>query len=81
MAKELKCRSCGAPIIFIASKKGHRIPCDAQPVKFRCFLGGPDKIVTMNGEVITGKISEDGDETGYVSHFATCPNANAHRRR
>lgn len=79
--KKLTCRSCGAPIIFIISTKGHRIPCDAEPVKFDYELGGPDKVVTQNGEVLPGRISENGAETGYISHFATCPNANAHRRR
>lgn len=81
MANTIKCRSCGASIIFILSTKGRRIPCDAQPIKFNYELGGPDKVVTKNGEVLTGKISESGSETGYISHFATCPNANQHRRR
>ena len=81
MKNNTTCRSCGAPIVFITSTKGRRVPCDAQAVKFRRFLGGPDKVVTPNGEVLTGKISEDGNETGYISHFATCPNANAHRKR
>lgn len=33
----------------------------------------PDKVVV---------VTEDGETvTGYTSHFATCPNANMHRRR
>lgn len=77
----MKCRSCGAEIIFIISTKGKRIPCDAKPVKFDYALGAKDKVVTRNGEVLPALISDQGAETGYISHFATCPNANNHRRR
>lgn len=56
-------------------------PVNAEPVKFTYQVGGKDRIVTGNGEVLTGVISDDGDEIGYVSHFATCPNAGDFRRR
>ena len=76
-----KCKSCGAEIIYITSTKGKQIPCNAKPVKFDYALGAADRVVTRNGEVLPALISEHGAETGYISHFATCPFANSHRRR
>ena len=84
MKAKTTCRSCGAPIIFITSTKGHRIPCDAEPVTYWQNQKGSAKIVTPNGEVIGADLEGDPQEAtgiGYISHFATCPNANTHRRR
>ena len=35
---------------------------------------GKEKIVTPDGEVVTGRIlvGEHGDGAGYISHFASC---------
>lgn len=76
----IKCRSCGAQIIFIKTKRGRAIPCDIRPVRFDYEANGPAQIVTEDGDVIRGRISRDGADIGYISHFATCPNAAAHRR-
>lgn len=43
--------------------------------------GCPAQIVTEDGDVIRGRINREGADIGYISHFATCPNAAAHRRR
>lgn len=74
-----KCRSCGAEIIWIKMGSGKRMPCDKDPVTFTRG-GGPESFVTPEGKVERGKRSKEG-LTGYISHFATCPNANQHRRR
>ena len=74
-----ECSSCGADIIWHKTIKGRPIPLDREP--------------TLRGNVI---ISEEGtalvyrdpsaiapryaDEPRYLSHFATCPNAETHRR-
>ena len=82
--KQTTCRSCGAPIIFITSAKGHRMPLDAEPVTYWQKTGGNKKVVTPNGEVISCELEGDPQKAtgiGYVSHFATCPNAKEHRRR
>jgi hypothetical protein len=58
------------------------MPCDAQPVAY--WPGKKDKIVTPNGEVISCSLTGDpGKETGigYVTHFATCPEANKFRKK
>lgn len=65
-----KCKSCGARIRWIKLKdSGNWIPCDT---------------ATSVVQVITRMVSE-GEVFGtmctlYTSHFATCPNAEKHRK-
>lgn len=68
------CRSCRAPIRWAHTQKGHRIPLDPEPVE------GGNLVEVAPGIV---RVVEPGDPSGarFVSHFATCPNAGAHRRR
>lgn len=68
-----KCRSCGAPVIFIKSKRGKWMICDAEPL--------PASL----GEVRT---FEDGSvrqakegEIGYIDHHATCPDVKKFRKK
>lgn len=75
-----KCRSCGAEIVWIKMESGKSMPCDRELVTF-ISGGGPQTFVTPAGKVERGRRSNKGDLTGYISHFATCPNANQHRRR
>lgn len=78
-----KCRSCGAEIKFIKLKSGKWNPVDTQ--KHTLIEGdGNEIIITESGEVIHGRfasIDEGANRSGYISHFATCPNANQHRSR
>ena len=79
-----KCRSCGAEIVWIKMASGKKMPCDASPVTYWAKMGGTEKIVTPNGEVVSCELQGDhADATGigYISHFSTCPNAAKHRRR
>lgn len=71
------CRGCGAPILWIKTAGGKAMPCDAEPVHFT--PGGRDKLVTEDGRVVSGTIDHHGPEKGYVSHFATCPQARQFR--
>lgn len=77
-----KCRSCGAEIKFIQLKSGKWNPVD--PQKRTLVEGeGNEVIVTESGEVVTGRfasLDEGANRSGYISHFATCPNANQHRK-
>jgi hypothetical protein len=78
------CRGCGAAIIWIRTPGGKSIPCDPEQVLYRSKKGGSIKIVTPNGEVISAELesnSNDADGIGYVSHFATCPEAGRFRKR
>lgn len=60
-----QCKSCGAPIIWVKSLGGADMPLDAEPEK-RFILDGAAAAVAR---------------TTYTSHFATCPNADQHRKR
>lgn len=80
---ESRCRSCNARIIFIKSTKGRFIPCNPIVTRYKKEEGGKEKIVLDTGEVVscrTGVSTEEMDGIGYVSHFATCPNAKMHRK-
>ncbi len=83
------CKSCGAPIFWAESDRtGVSMPVDAEPsgagniqlVDRRGkivaqMLGGSAKNIRDAAWALTGK------HTLRTSHFATCPNAAAHRRR
>ncbi len=79
------CRSCGERIIWIKTKAGKNMPCNPKLIPYRIQQGGREKIVTPNGEVYSAEIVKTGtpDATGvgYISHFATCQNANSRRKR
>jgi hypothetical protein len=62
-----KCRSCGAPIVWVVMRpSGKRMPLDAKP----------EKRITL--DVIDPAVAEMTDT--YVSHFSSCPNAAQHRK-
>jgi hypothetical protein len=67
------CRSCGAPIEWAVTTKGKRIPLD------------PGTFDEGNIDVVDGIAYTTGQLTTVDrrrrSHFATCPNANQHRKR
>ena len=77
-----KITDTGAEIKFIRLKSGKWNPVD---IAKRTFIKdeGNETLITDDGEVCKGRFAslEDGaNAAGYISHFATCPNANAHRR-
>ena len=78
-----KCRSCGADIVWITMASGKKMPCDAGMVSFKYADPGDKEAqiyVTPEGKIARGYIDPAGGGVGYISHFATCPNANKHRR-
>lgn len=61
----MHCKSCGASIIWVNSEKGRKMPLDLRPISVWCR-------------------NNDGTIThvrGHQSHFGTCPNAEAHRKK
>ncbi|MDE6053237.1 MAG: hypothetical protein K2G55_05645 [Lachnospiraceae bacterium] len=79
-----KCKNCGHRIIFIRMKSGKSMPVNEQLVNYKLEDKGKDKIVTPEGDVvscISGVDASEADGYGYVSHFATCPNAQKHRKK
>ena len=79
--KMSRCRSCGAMIVWIQTKGGRNMPCNSTMVNYLRAAGGSQKIVTPQGEVVTADIvpADQAEGIGYISHFATCPNAARHR--
>lgn len=65
-----QCKSCGAPIVWIRTPTGRRMPCDST------FATWPDGTVVDT----MGNVQSDGGR-GYRPHWATCPNADKHRIR
>lgn len=65
-----KCRSCQAEVIWALTAAGKKMPLDAKPVSG--FVLDDDLWLDAPTILTTGKI--------YVSHFATCPNSDQHRR-
>ena len=74
-----KCKGCGKPIVWIG-----KIPCDPEQIIYRQEKKGNLRVVTPNGEVLSAVLSDDPSTAtgvGYISHFATCPQADRFRRR
>lgn len=71
------CRSCGAPVVWGVTEKGRRMPLDAEPVAWGNIEldeeSGRLRVLAGDEPRLSGK--------RYISHFATCPEAKAHRRR
>ena len=62
------CESCGAPMIWATTNlAGKAIPLDAEPE--RRFI-----IEKRGGKLVAHNVKT------YTTHFATCPNADKHRR-
>lgn len=68
-----RCKSCGAEIEWVRTTKGNNMPLDPIPV-----AGGNIEML-INGRAQV--VEPDEDKIRSVSHFATCPEAQSHRRR
>lgn len=73
-ASEGTCRQCGRRILWVRMKSGKNMPVDMALHNYKKDSTGKEKIVTPDGEVLTGRIlvGERGDGAGYISHFASC---------
>lgn len=81
---EATCRSCGKRILWIKTRHGKSMPCDAQPINYRINPESSTKLVTPGGDVVLCDIVKDPAEAqgwGYVPHWSTCDNPNKFRRR
>ena len=79
----VKCRGCGAPIVWIPTLGGKSMPCDAEPVTYWEKAKAPGKIVTQNGMTISCEFEGDIQKAtgiGYKPHWATCPERNQFKK-
>jgi hypothetical protein len=68
------CRSCDAPIRWVKTTTGKRMPLDAEPV--------PDgNLVLVDGVATVVDADAAGTRERYTSHFSTCPQAKSWRRK
>lgn len=80
--KVASCRSCGAEVLWVKTRKKKNMPLDVGEDSSGRFV--------INGELEDGTptVGYLGDQEAkvysgprYQSHFKTCPNADQHRRR
>lgn len=64
-----RCRSCDESIVWMRTNTGKNMPVDADTVD------EADLETTEDGAPLFDH------QKGHVSHFATCPHADEHRRR
>ena len=81
--KTVPCRACGAELLFIKTQNGKTIPCDAESRRFYACEDGKELFVLADGRVKRGRtvpMELDGADIGFISHFATCPEADKFRK-
>lgn len=64
------CKGCGAPIEWVLTTGGKKMPVDPEPIT----------VVLQVGKAVEGA-EAFRVVTGRQSHFASCPNADAFRKR
>lgn len=77
------CTSCGAAIVWATTAAGKVMPLDALPVERSGAVLAASR--TPSGDLEVRSIHPDGgylwpDEHPARSHYATCPNADQHRK-
>jgi hypothetical protein len=73
-----QCRSCGAPVVWAKLSSGKNNPVDPKP--------SPDGNIILGAAGDVSYVLSRIEAVAYKgllhrSHFSTCPNAAAHRRR
>lgn len=77
--KMIVCRECGEQIFFIRTQSGAKMSVNKDQVGYN--LGGKDRIVTPNGEILSVTITDHPESgLGYVTHWSTCSGANRARK-
>jgi len=70
------CRECHAPIVFVRTAKGKKMPCDSKRVDYVPDVEGSHQVLTYGGVLVSCfTIPEpfEGSEKGFIPHFWTCP--------
>jgi len=71
----VKCKFCNAPIRWITTVKGKKMPVDGDSRPYWLKPKGSKRIVTAHGEVFSCEYEGEGKESGHgwVPHYASCP--------
>lgn len=89
MTEQAKCRSCGQPILWVQMASGRSMPLDPEPTETGTIIIHMGPAIGMEkGRVQTKEETEDrlrrkepAARVAYVSHFATCPEAQTWRTK
>lgn len=76
---EIPCRECGKPLIFIRTRAGKNMPCEAEPVLYWPDDAGPLMFYQRDGSYERGQwlTSRSTAESGYVPHWGQAARARA----
>lgn len=79
MTDKANCKSCGAEILWVKTIKGRGMPLDSQPSP------RGNVIISENGTALVYRepsaiAARYENEPRYLSHFATCKNADQWRK-
>ena len=87
-----RCRGCGQPIRWVATRDGKAMPCDPELISEWIMDDAPARalrpnvtLVDPDGEIQTGHRTSllapaSRNVTGYLPHWITCPRASEFRR-
>lgn len=78
-----RCKSCGAPLVWVKMQSGWDMPCNPNLVQFWANPNAKGRVITTTGEVVPCDFEgplEKMTNVGYIPHWATCPHADRHRR-
>lgn len=81
MTAPVPCRTCGAPVLWVKTEKGARMPLDPEPVEggrviiaMGPQMGQETAHTETRGETgVRLKCKEPAARTAYMPHHATCP--------
>lgn len=74
------CKSCGEPVLWMATSTGGRMPVDAEPVADgNCRLDLEHGVVEVLGRKAIAE-ARANKERLHKSHFATCSSGARHRK-
>lgn len=72
---EIPCRECGKPLIFIRTRAGKNMPCEAEPVLYWPDDAGPLMFYQRDGSYERGTLQGHPavpQGSGYVPHWGRC---------
>lgn len=75
-----KCRSCGAKIMWVKTKKGKNMPIDYDPELEHLWADAEEPVRADSARGRRQPVKPEFDPGNMTSHFETCPNAEDHRR-
>lgn len=73
---EIPCRECGKSLIFIRTRAGKNMPCEAEPALYWPDDSGPLMFYQRDGSYERGTLAGHPavpQGSGYVPHWGRCP--------